>query len=115
MQNDQLSNVIEELKRLSIKENANIWKRLATDLEKPVRRRRVVNLSRLARFTKEKDMVVVPGKVLGGGELPHSLTVAAFTYSGSAIDKIKKANGQPISLLELMKKNPKGKNIKIIG
>lgn len=112
--NLNLRRLIEELKKQSSEHKVRLWKRIAVDLERPTRIRRVVNLSKLNRYTKKNDTVVVPGKVLGSGDLNHNLTVAAFNFSGQARDKINK-NGEALTLFELMKKNPKGKNIKVIG
>jgi len=61
------------------------------------------------------ETVVVPGKVLGAGKIDHPINVAAFAFSDQARLKILKAKGKCLSILELMKKNPKGANVKIIG
>lgn len=74
-----------------------------------------VNVSRLNRYTKGRETVVVPGKVLGAGKVDHPLHVAAFAFSDQARSKILKAKGKCLSIPELMKKNPKGTNVKIIG
>jgi large subunit ribosomal protein L18e len=58
---------------------------------------------------------VVPGKVLGTGKIDHPVNVAAFAFSEQARSKILKAKGKCLSISDLMKKNPKGTNIKIIG
>jgi large subunit ribosomal protein L18e len=113
--NNHTMELIKELKTLSINEQAKIWKRVALDLEKPTRQRRVVNVSRINRFTKEDEVIVVPGKVLGSGKLNHKLVVAAYSFSDSAKKVIETANGRAILIHELLKENPKGKNIKIIG
>jgi len=60
-------------------------------------------------------MVVVPGKVLGAGEINHPVIVAAFSFSEKAKEKIKAAKGKCLSFIDLIKKNPKGSNVKIIG
>jgi len=80
------------------------------------RRKRVaVNISRINRYTLKNETVAVPGKVLGAGELDHPVTVAAFAFSETAKQKIRKARGKCLSLVELVKKNPKGSKVKIIG
>ncbi len=112
--NINLRKLIEDLKKKSSEENVKIWKRIATDLERPTRIRRIINISKLDRYTKKDDVVVVPGKVLGSGELGHSVTVAAFTFSDQARDKINKV-GKTLSLNDLLKTNPKGKNVRIMG
>lgn len=113
--NVNLKELIIDLKTVSINEKVSIWKRVATDLEKPTRKRRVVNISKINRVTKDNEIVVVPGKVLGSGDLKHKITVAAESFSGSAKDSIEKAKGKAVSIPELFKQNPKGKDIRIIG
>ena len=113
--NPLLRNLIQELKKRSSEQNVNIWRRIALDLEKPSRQRRVVNLSRINRYTKENEIIVVPGKVLGSGSLNHKLTIAAYQFSDSAKEKIAKVGANISSFLELSKEKPDGKRIKIIG
>lgn len=109
--NPMLIKVIRELKRTSVKQKVNIWKRVAQDLEKPTRQRREVNLITLNKYTKPKETVIIPGKVLSDGELDHEVTVAAWKFSEGAKKKLKNA----ITIPELLKKNPKGKDVRIIG
>ena len=113
--NLQLQKLIGELKKASIDQKAAIWKRLAQELERPSRNKRVVNLSKINFYGSEGEVVVVPGKVLGTGDLDKKITIAAYNFSEQAIDKIKKANSSSMDLIELVKKNPKGKGVKILG
>jgi len=113
--NPLLSSLISELKKRSNEQSVNLWRRVAIDLEKPTRQRRVVNLSRINRFTKENEVIVVPGKVLGSGALNHKLTISAYQLSDQAKDKIEKVGAKIVPLLELSKESPNGKKIKIIG
>lgn len=106
--------LLQLLKKTAIENNAPVWKRVASDLEKPTRQRRIVNIFKLEKYCKDNDVVVVPGKVLGTGELNKKLTVAAYTFSGQALDKIS-AKGKAMSIKELVKMNPQGKRIKIMG
>jgi len=110
-----LVGLISELRKRSNEKDAPIWHRVASDLEKPSRQRRVVNLSSLSRYTKENETVIVPGKVLGAGTMDHKLTVSALMFSGGAKEKLEKAGAKVVSLLELSKSNPTGKGIRIIG
>ena len=109
--NINLKKLISELN----KQNKPIWKRIAKDLEKPRRIRRVVNLSRLNRYTKNGEIAVVPGKVLSDGVLEKKIEVAAFNFSQQAIDKIKNSGSSVLSIKELLKKNPEAKGVRIIG
>ncbi|MEM1539489.1 MAG: 50S ribosomal protein L18e [Candidatus Bathyarchaeia archaeon] len=113
--NPQLIELIRFLKKCGRENKAEIWRALAKHLAKSRRKRVVVNVSRLNRHTLKNDVVAVPGKVLGSGELDHPITVAAFAFSEKAEEKIKKAKGKCLSLMELAKKNPKGSGVKIIG
>ena len=113
--NPLLRDLIGELKKRSNEQEVNLWKRIALDLEKPTRQRRAVNLSRINRHTKENEVVVVPGKVLGSGMLNHKLTISAYQFSDQAKDKLEKSGAQIVSLLDLSKEKPNGKNIRIIG
>lgn len=113
--NVHLQSLIAELQRVASKEKVSIWKRIASDLSKPSRQRRAVNLSRINMNTDDNDVVVVPGKVLSSGDIDHKVQVAAFSFSKNATEKISKAKGTAISIQELLKANPKGNKIKIIG
>ncbi len=115
MKNQQLKSLIKELKEVSGKNNVSIWNRVASDLEKPTRLMREVNLSRLNRYCKANDIVVVPGKVLSMGDLNKKITIAAYKFSNKAIDKINESGSKAMSIYDLAKKNPKGSKIRIIG
>ncbi len=112
--NPDLISLIVELKSESFKSKKPIWKAVAKLLDKPTRSRRVVNISRINRNTKEKDVIIVPGKVLASGELDHPVTIAALSFSKQAEEKIKKAGGKLLTIREAMK-DKNLKNIKIIG
>ncbi|MBI4454216.1 50S ribosomal protein L18e [Candidatus Woesearchaeota archaeon] len=113
--NIQLVKLVEELRKQGSVEQVNLWKALANELDGSTRHRRVVNIYKLNQHTKPEDTVVVPGKVLSVGEIDHKINVAAFNFSALAKEKILKAHGNTLSIDELMKLNPKGKGIKIIG
>lgn len=112
--NPNLRELITELKKKASENGARIWKRIASDLEKPSRQRRIVNLYKINKFTKKDETVIIPGKVLGLGELNHKVTVAAWQFSDSAFEKINKI-GKAIQIFDLLKESPKGKKIKIMG
>ena len=113
--NQILFNLIMELRKRSREQSINLWRRVANDLERSTRQRRVVNLSSISRYTKENEIIIVPGKVLGSGDLEHKVTISAFQFSDGAKEKIEKAGAKIVPLLELSKVNPSGKGIRIIG
>jgi len=115
MKNTQTHMLLQEMKKTSIKQDVKIWKRVATDLDKPTRQRRIINLFALDKNAKDGETVVVPGKVLAEGELTKKITVAAHSFSGEARRKIQDAGGKTLSIDELMEENPKGQKVRILG
>ncbi len=113
--NVQTEALIQLLRKHASEQNINLWRRIADDLEMSTRRRREVNLFSIDRHTKDNETIIVPGKVLGTGDLSHKVTVAAFNFSQSAAEKIRKANGVCMTIHEMLQKNPKGQNLRIIG
>jgi large subunit ribosomal protein L18e len=112
--NPELIQLIRFLKKQSREKEANVWRDVAEHLAKARQQRAAVNLSRINRHTQKGDAVVVPGKLLGAGALDHSVTVAAFSASETAKEKLKAAKAKYLSIPELVEKNPKGANVKII-
>ena len=99
----ELRKLIDDLRRVSYQNNAPIWKRVAEDLAKPSRQRRIVNVYKIEKYAKDNETIVVPGKVLGVGELRKKVVVAAFDFSSSALEKINKV-GKAIGIRELLEK-----------
>lgn len=112
--NIYLQNLILDLKKLSNQKNVNLWKRIAKDLSKSTRQRREVNIYKIDKYCREDETAIVPGKVLSMGELNKKITVAAWNFSNEAREKINK-RGRAITIQELMKSNPEGKKVRIIG
>lgn len=113
--NPNLVALLHLLRKTANKYKAGIWRTIANYLSRTRSRRIAVNVSRINRYTREGDTVVVPGKVLGAGILDHPVTVAALHFSKQAREKILMARGKCISIEELIQMNPRGSNVKIIG
>jgi len=113
--NPVLINLIHELKKQSIEKEAPIWKDIALRLEKPSQNWSEVNLNRISKYVHEKETALIPGKVLSTGTLTKKVSIAAWSFSDKAVEKIKKAGGTTMSIEDLMKKNPSGKDIRIMG
>jgi large subunit ribosomal protein L18e len=105
---------LRELRKAANQNNAPIWDYVAELLERPRRLRYEVNLSKINRYTKPGETVVVPGKVLGAGVLEHPVTVAALGFSEQALEKIRAAGGRAIHILQLVRENPRGSGVRII-
>ena len=110
-----MKKLIGDLVSKSYENKAPFWRAVAEQLNRPTRNHSKVNLYHLNKNTKSNDIVVVPGSVLGSGDLTKSLTVAALRFSSSAKEKIQKAKGQTLSINDLFEKKPKGKGVKIVG
>ncbi|MGY8715907.1 MAG: 50S ribosomal protein L18e [Candidatus Poseidoniales archaeon] len=92
-----------------------LWRDVALRLETSRSNWAQPNLSRLSRHAKDEDMILVPGKLLGSGDIFGKANVAAFSVSSSARSKIEAAGGRVITIRELMKENPNGKGVRILG
>jgi large subunit ribosomal protein L18e len=113
--NPILEELIRDLKKQSWNNQAPIWRDIAKRFEKSLKNWSEVNISRIARYVKNNETIIIPGKVLGTGEIDFPVTVAAFSASETAKQKITNAGGKIISINELMTQNPKGKGVRIIG
>ena len=78
-----------------------VWRAMADGLNRPRRKHYEVDVGRLEKFAKAKETIVVPGAVLGNGELTKPLNVAALRFSATAKAKIEKAGGKCIDISEL--------------
>ena len=113
--NSMLDNTVWTLRAAFKKTKAPIWRALEEGLTGPRANRREVNVGKLAELTKSGEVIVVPGKVLGTGNLGHKLTVCAYSVSEGAAKKIVSASGKVISFEDLTKKHPDGKGVRVIG
>lgn len=111
--NYQLQNLLNELEPIAV--GSKFWRRIVTDLKKPSRQRRTVNVYKINKVASDGDTIIVPGKVLSVGDLTKKVNVAAFTFSTEAAKKITSAHGKIMTIEELLKQNPDGKKVRILG
>lgn len=78
----RLKNLIIKLKKQNKLEIANL-------LAQPRRKAIIVNIEKINKETKQDDKIIVPGKVLGKGEMQHKITIAAYSFSQEARKKLK--------------------------
>jgi large subunit ribosomal protein L18e len=110
-----IDNTIWGLRNAFKKNKAPIWRALQEELAGPRANRREINVRRLAEITKADEVIVVPGKVLGTGNLGHKLTVCAFSISETAAKKIIESGGKVMAFDDLINDYPDGKGLRIIG
>jgi large subunit ribosomal protein L18e len=94
------------------------WLEVAGVLSSPRRNKVALNLDEIEKKAeKEKikeNTIVVPGKVLGQGDLKKKVKVVALSFSQQAIEKMKKDKINFSTIKEEIKNNPDGKNMKVI-
>lgn len=106
--------LISALKEGSRQNEVAIWRDVAKRLEKPGKNHAQVNLSKINRYAKDGETVLIAGKVLGSGLLDKAITVAAFNFSLTAVEKITSLGGQCLTIEQILEENPKGSGIKIL-
>jgi len=77
---------------------------IAKILSGPTRARKKINLEDIEKKAK-KDVVIVPGKVLGNGEIKKKIKIIALSFSSSAEEKLKKAGCEVKTIKEELEKN----------
>lgn len=97
------------------RDGAPIWRDIASRLAGPSRHWAQVNVGKVAQHLRDGENAVVPGKLLGSGELGKAVTVVAWNASASAQAKVAAAGGKVLTLSEGAKAFPKGEKCRIIG
>lgn len=110
-----IADTVWTLRMASKRTKAPLWKDVERRLLNSRSNRREVNVDKLSKFTKEGDVIIVPGKILGAGNLGHSVIVYAYSISKLASRKINEAGGEILPLTDLIEKYPHGSGVKIIG
>ncbi|MDX1535139.1 MAG: 50S ribosomal protein L18e [Thermoplasmata archaeon] len=113
--NPHLIALIDDLKGAAREHEAPIWRDVALRLARPRRVWAEVNLSRLERHASDGEVLVIPGKLLGTGRLTKALWISAFQSSAAAQSRVEAAGGQLVDLRELVKENPRGSGVRIMG
>ena len=113
--NQALVTLIGDLKDHSRSTGSALWRDVAARLERSRSNWAEPNLSRLSRHAADEDTVLVPGKLLGSGDVSGKPSVAAYRVSSGARSKIEAAGGRGMTIRELMDENPNGKGVRILG
>lgn len=92
--------LINKFEKLARTEKKPIFERIVKELRKVRRQKRVLNLSKINRYSIKDSNILVIGKILGSGELKHSVNIIAFEYSETAIKKLKESKSKIITLEE---------------
>ncbi len=103
------------LRQAGKKSGRRVWHDMSNRLESHKSQMSNVNISKVSTLTKEGDVVLIPGKVLGGGIIDHKIHIGAFSFSGVAVEKIRRADGEPLSVQAFIQKYMNHKGLIILG
>ena len=112
---NNLVQLVKELKSASKKNEAPIWSKIAKNALKSNSNKKTINLKKIDRLTDDGNAVVISGKILGTGNLSHKVLVSSFSISNSAAKKIKESGGEVLQFSDMIDRFPTGKGVKIIG
>ena len=112
---NNLVQLVKELKSASKKNEAPIWSKIAKNALKSNSNKKTINLKKIDRLTDDGNAVVISGKILGTGKLSHKVLVSSFSISNSAAKKIKESGGEILKFSDMIQRFPSGKGVKIIG
>lgn len=95
------------------KKNKN-WAEVAEVLSGPTRKLISANLSEIDDGAEEKDVVIIPGKVLSMGKINKKIKISALKFSNGAIEKLKENKINFNTIEEEIKSNPEANGVKIL-
>jgi large subunit ribosomal protein L18e len=94
--------LIRQLEKLSDKTDKAIWEKVSEILSRPRRKRVAVNIGKINRLANDGEIIIVAGRVLGGGLLEKKLVVIAESFSKTAWQKILDNGGKPYTLYDVV-------------
>jgi len=77
---------------------------------RPKRHRVSVNLDKLNKLANDNESIIVPGKVLGIGNMSKKINISAISFSGNAKEKLKASKCSIVKIEDMLK----DKNARII-
>jgi large subunit ribosomal protein L18e len=113
--NPIINETLKKLESVPKEQNKTFWIGIIEMISRPNSRRPVVNVGKISQLTKENDVVLIPGKILGGGLVDHAITVGALFMSKAAGKKIATAGGSVLNLVEFAEKYADGSGIIVMG
>lgn len=90
------------------------WREVAGLISSSRKNQKNINLKEIDKIAKEKETIVIPGKILSGGELNKKIKIVAINFSEKAKEKIIKAGSEAVIMIQEIKSNPEAKGVKII-
>lgn len=90
------------------------WLKFSHLISVPRRLQTSINLDQIEKVTKEGDTVLIPGKVLGSGDVSKKIRIIALGFSTQAREKLKAKKCEVVSVIEEIKVNPKATGIRVL-
>jgi ribosomal protein L18E len=78
---------------------------LASKLSLPTKKQATVNLDKINK--SKAEIIIIPGKVLSGGEMTRKCKVYALKFSKPAEEKLKKTGCEIKKLIQILRENKK--------
>jgi len=112
--NKVLFDIIRDLSKYSTETGVKVYRAVANKLSATASQRAQVNVGHIDRVATEGEVLIVPGKILGDGQISKKVTVVAFSASEGAKVKIEAAGGKFLTIKEHLATKPDNK-VRIIG
>ena len=112
--NEMETNVHLKLLIASLRKKSDFWNEVSDKLSVPARKRVTVNLGSLNEYA-DGETVVIPGKLVAGGQLTKKLNIACWRFSEAVLGKVKQSGSKLVSLHDLSAKDEKGNKLRIIA
>ena len=112
--NEMETNVHLKLLIASLRKKSEFWNEVSDKLSVPARKRVTVNLGSLNEYA-DGETVVIPGKLVAGGQLTKKLNIACWRFSEAVLGKVKQSGSKLVSLHDLSAKDEKGNKLRIIA
>ncbi len=110
----EIADTIDTLVKVSRENSSVIWRDIAERLSGGNRRYASINVGKINKLSKDGDVIIVPGSVLGTGIISKKVTLSALRISKSAMIKLQKSGSSFKTLKELALENPRIKDPRIM-
>jgi len=90
------------------------WLPIAKIVASSTRNYSSLNLEEINKNSIAGETIVIPGKVLGTGEITKKIKLVAISFSEAALKNLKNSKTEYSTLNEEIKRNPEAKGVKIL-
>ena len=104
----------ELVETIKLAKKNTIWTEVAALLAGPRNSRINLNLDKINELSEDNEKIVISGKVLSQGRIDKKIKIIAFSFSETALDKLKNSGIEVSTIKKEIENNPDAKDIKII-